>query len=412
MKKMLTPKEVASSIGVSYWTVLRMIKRGELKALRTPGGHYRVPIYALEQQSILPRYKKTYEKMTAVEKNIEAFRKYFTQDLAKILEIIQSYQGLPTISDLARMLNVHVSSIWYKIKRLRTGGFAFGADVDHYRLGLIKLLIFLDRVISPNDIPSTFLRYYAPIVPKGLFLIYYLPLTYDIEDLLKYLPRTFLEQYWVVEETYYSKPKYTLYYDFSVKQIMFNWTLMEKRFYEKLGKVVFAKPEAPSRIDLIDLLIVKELEKNPFISLRDVQLKIKMHGINIKYSRVLRHFKNHLLNRGVIRGIKLRLIPLPTEYNTLFIARVEGVSTALFSLVSTLLEHPALSTANISFKKNQVFIAGVIPLSEVVTLTSFMESLKGIREVEVKLLDRKRRIAFTIPYAREFYHGKWILKFK
>ena len=187
---------------------------------------------------------------------------------------------------------------------------------------------------------------------------------------------------------------------------------MEDRYYEKLGKVFFTKPEAPSRIDLIDLLIVKELEKNPFISLRDIQLKIRMHGINLRYSRVLRHFKHHLLNKGVIRGIRLRLIPLPSEYNTLFIARVSGELTSLFSLVSVLLEHPAFTTANVSFKRNQVFIAGVIPLSEVVTLTSFIESLKGIREVEVKLLDRKRRIAFTIPYAREFYHGKWILKFK
>ena len=409
---MLTPKEVASNIGVSYWTVLRMIKRGELKALRTPGGHYRIPIYALENQSVTLHYEKLRKKASAVERNIEAFRKYFTPDLARILEIIQSYQGLPTISNLARTLNAHVSSVWYKIKRLRAGGFAFGADVDHYKLGLVKLLVFLDRMISTNDIPSTFLRYYAPIVPRGLLLTYYLPLTYEIEDILKYLPETLLEEYWIAEETYYSKPKYTLYYDFVEKQILFNWSLMEDRYYEKLGKVFFTKPEAPSRIDLIDLLIVKELEKNPFISLRDIQLKIRMHGINLRYSRVLRHFKHHLLNKGVIRGIRLRLIPLPSEYNTLFIARVSGELTSLFSLVSVLLEHPAFTTANVSFKRNQVFIAGVIPLSEVVTLTSFIESLKGIREVEVKLLDRKRRIAFTIPYAREFYHGKWILKFK
>ena len=412
MKKLLTPKEVASSIGVSYWTVLRMIKRGELKALKTPGGHYRVPIYALEQQPMVFRYRRFQEKTSAVERNIEAFRKYFTSDLAKILETIQSYQGLPTISDLARMLNAHVSSIWYKIKRLRAGGFAFGADVDHYKLGLVKLLVFLDRIVSTDEIPSTFLRYYAPVVPKGLLLIYYLPLTYNIDDILKHLPKTFLEQYWVTEETYYSKPKYTLYYDFAEKHILFNWPLMEKRYYEKLGKVFLVKPEMPSRIDLIDLLIVKELEKNPFVSLREIQAKIKMHGINLRYSRILRHFKHHLLNRGVIRGIRLRLIPLPSEYNTLFVARVSGESTALFSLISTLLEHPAFTTANVSFKKNQIFIAGVIPLSEVVTLTSFIESLKGIRDVEVKLLDRKRRIAFTIPYAREFYHGRWILRFK
>lgn len=412
LRKMLTPKEVALSIGVSYWTVLRMIKKGEIKALRTPGGHYRIPIYALGNQTTIVPHTKVYREKLAIEKNIEAFKRYFTPDLAKILEVIQAYQGLPTISDLARMLNAHVSSIWYKIKRLRAGGFAFGADIDHYRLGLVKLLVFLDRVISINDIPSAFLRYYAPIVPKGLLLVYYLPLTYNIEDILRFLPKSFLEQYWVVEETYYSKPKYTLYYNFKEKNILFNWPLMENRYQEKLGKVAFAEPETPSKIDLIDLLIAKELEKNPFISLREIQLKIRMHGINLKYSRILRHFKNHLLGKSVIRGVRLRLIPLPSEYNTLFIARIQGNNLSLHALVSILLEHPAFTTANISFRRSQVFIAGVIPFSEIITLSAFIESLKGVREVEIKLLDRERRMAFTIPYTREFHHGKWVLRFK
>ena len=409
---MLTPKEVALSIGVSYWTVLRMIKKGEIKALRTPGGHYRIPIYALGHQTINVQYIKVYKEKSVIERNIEAFKRYFTPDLARILEVIQTYQGLPTISDLARILDSHVSSIWYKIKRLRAGGFAFGADIDHYKLGLVKLLVFLDKVISIDDIPGAFLRYYAPIVPKGLFLIYYLPLTYNIEDILKLLPKSFLEQYWVIEETYYSKPKYMLYYDFKRKDILFDWSVMASRYYEKLGKVVFAKPETPSRVDLIDLLIAKELEKNPFISLREVQLKIKMHGINLKYGRILRHFKNHLLGRGVIRGIRPRLVPLPSEYNTLFIARIRGDSLSLHALVSILLEHPAFTTAHMSFGRNQVFVAGVIPFSKIIALSTFIESLKGIKEIEVKLLDRDKRMAFTIPYTREFHHGKWVLRFK
>jgi len=412
LKKMLTPKEVALNIGVSYWTVLRMIKKGELKALRTPGGHYRIPIHVLNQQLIHSQHIKLDKEKSQIAENIEAFKKYFTRELARILEVMQSHQGLLTISDLARMLGLQVSSVWYKIKRLRAGGFAFGADIDHYKLGLIKLFIFLDRIISINDIPSAFLRYYAPIVPKGLFLTYYLPLNYDINNILKLLPRTFLEQYWVIEETYCSRPKYTLYYDFTNKTITFNWLLMEERFKEKLGKVVFKRPEVPTRIDLIDLLIAKELERNPFISLRDVQLKIRMHGINLKYSRILRHFKNHLLGRGVIRGIRLRLVPLPSEYNTLFIAKLHGNTQALHALISTLLEHPSFTTAHIAFKENYVFIMGVVPFSEIITLSTFIESIKGINEVEIKLLDRNRRRAFTIPYAREFYHGKWILRFK
>lgn len=411
MRKMLTPKEVAINIGVSYWTVLRMIKKGELKALKTPGGHYRIPAYSLSEK-LYHSYSTKYRERSSVRENIEAFKKHFTRDLAKVLEIMQAHQGLLTISDLARILGLQISSVWYKIKKLRAGGFAFGADIDHYKLGLIKLFVFLDRIISINDVPSAFLRYYVPVVPKGLFLTYYLPLKYDIDDILKSLPKAFLEHYWVIEETYHSRPKYTLYYDFDKKNIVFNWLLMEGRYKEKLGKVFFAKPEAPTRIDLIDLLIAKELEKNPFMSLRDIQLRIKIHGINLKYGRVLRHFRNHLLKRGVIRGIRLRLVPLPTEYNTLFIARLNGNQRSLHALISTLLEHPSFTGAGIAFEEGEVFIIGVIPFSEIITLTAFLESINGVKEVEIKLLDRSKRRAFTIPYAREFHHGKWILRFK
>ena len=411
MKKMLTPKEVAVNIGVSYWTVLRMIKKGELKALKTPGGHYRIPVYSLSEK-LYHSYSTKYRERSSVRENIEAFKKHFTRDLAKVLEIMQAHQGLLTISDLARILGLQISSVWYKIKKLRAGGFAFGADIDHYKLGLIKLFVFLDRIISINDVPSAFLRYYVPVVPRGLFLTYYLPLKYDIDDILKSLPKAFLEHYWVIEETYHSRPKYTLYYDFDKKNIVFDWLLMEGRYKEKLGKVFFAKPEAPTRIDLIDLLIAKELEKNPFMSLRDIQLRIKIHGINLKYGRVLRHFRNHLLKRGVIRGIRLRLVPLPTEYNTLFIARLNGNQRSLHALISTLLEHPSFTGAGIAFEEGEVFIIGVIPFSEIITLTAFLESINGVKEVEIKLLDRSKRRAFTIPYAREFHHGKWILRFK
>ena len=411
MKKMLTPKEVAVNIGVSYWTVLRMIKKGELKALKTPGGHYRIPVYSLSEK-LYHSYSTKYRERSSVRENIEAFKKHFTRDLAKVLEIMQAHQGLLTISDLARILGLQISSVWYKIKKLRAGGFAFGADIDHYKLGLIKLFVFLDRIISINDVPSAFLRYYVPVVPRGLFLTYYLPLKYDIDDILKSLPKAFLEHYWVIEETYHSRPKYTLYYDFDKKNIVFDWLLMEGRYKEKLGKVFFAKPEAPTRIDLIDLLIAKELEKNPFMSLRDIQLRIKIHGINLKYGRVLRHFRNHLLKRGVIRGIRLRLVPLPTEYNTLFIARLNGNQRSLHALISTLLEHPSFTGAGIAFEEDEVFIIGVIPFSEIITLTAFLESINGVKEVEIKLLDRSKRRAFTIPYAREFHHGKWILRFK
>ncbi len=44
---LLTPREVATEIGVSYATVKQWILTGKLKSIKTPGGHHRVPQSAL-----------------------------------------------------------------------------------------------------------------------------------------------------------------------------------------------------------------------------------------------------------------------------------------------------------------------------------------------------------------------------
>lgn len=43
MASFLTPREAALQLGISYPAVKQWIYRGKLKAIRTPGGHYRIP---------------------------------------------------------------------------------------------------------------------------------------------------------------------------------------------------------------------------------------------------------------------------------------------------------------------------------------------------------------------------------
>lgn len=45
---LLTPREAASAIGVSYATIKQWILNGKLKTMKTPGGHHRVPQSALK----------------------------------------------------------------------------------------------------------------------------------------------------------------------------------------------------------------------------------------------------------------------------------------------------------------------------------------------------------------------------
>ena len=47
--EMLSTGKVAKIFGVSSNTVLNWIKEGKLDAVKTPGGHYRVPISAVRE---------------------------------------------------------------------------------------------------------------------------------------------------------------------------------------------------------------------------------------------------------------------------------------------------------------------------------------------------------------------------
>ncbi len=59
---LLTPREAAKSIGISYPTLKHWILLGKLKTIKTPGGHHRIPLSELD--AYLPRQKKQSKNAT------------------------------------------------------------------------------------------------------------------------------------------------------------------------------------------------------------------------------------------------------------------------------------------------------------------------------------------------------------
>ena len=46
---LLTPREAAAAIGVSYSTIKQWVLAGKLRTIKTPGGHHRIPQAALKR---------------------------------------------------------------------------------------------------------------------------------------------------------------------------------------------------------------------------------------------------------------------------------------------------------------------------------------------------------------------------
>jgi molybdopterin-binding protein len=59
---LLTPREAAKTLGISYPTVKHWILTGKIRTVKTPGGHHRIPIGELDEY--LPRQKKKKKNLT------------------------------------------------------------------------------------------------------------------------------------------------------------------------------------------------------------------------------------------------------------------------------------------------------------------------------------------------------------
>src|ERR1700748_2723611 len=53
---LLSPREAAHRLGISYPTIKQWLYRGKLKGVKTPGGHYRIP--EAELDSLLHKAKR------------------------------------------------------------------------------------------------------------------------------------------------------------------------------------------------------------------------------------------------------------------------------------------------------------------------------------------------------------------
>ena len=79
---LLTPREAAAEIGVSYATIKQWILTGKLTTTKTPGGHHRIP-----QSALTPMSKSTPTKPTIQSR--ERFRAVSgrNQLVGKIVEV-------------------------------------------------------------------------------------------------------------------------------------------------------------------------------------------------------------------------------------------------------------------------------------------------------------------------------------
>ena len=202
----------------------------------------------------------------------------------------------PSYSEISRRTGVPIPTVRYILrKRLPRLGFSVKAAINYGALGLQRYLVIIKPNLPPNYMSRLlnmfgelmYLNYYTYLMRQGEFLtIFNLPPEY-FDDFRRFLDE--LKSLNIVAEYSVRKLLYMRVLPFRVDCFDFrkgvwrqNWT--ETRFWVPEQ---YEDPNPRPKLDKIDLLILKEVQKNAFIKYIDLAKILGLTRQTIK-----RHFEH------------------------------------------------------------------------------------------------------------------------
>jgi DNA-binding Lrp family transcriptional regulator len=266
----------------------------------------------------------------------------------EIIEKIQGTSGLPTITSLAEEMGMHVSTLWRRVKTLHDSNVVFMADINYSGLGIKRLLAISKKGIRGKHYDSPFLELEAPLIPKGVLLQYAAPAE-RLDEIVEKLRVEDVEgDVYIFDNYYHSKPNLRAYYDVVNRKVRPRWDyLLETVKASEFQRIV--TPKRRIKYDEIDLFILEQIESDPFLSMREIanrlqeavskgKWRIEPEFSNVTYSRVRRHFLNHIIGRGMVTGVHIKISHRPENLDIVLIYKTRD--QAAHRISSALAEHP------------------------------------------------------------------------
>jgi len=338
---------------------------------------------------------------------------------AKIIEGLGEHPR--NLSQLAEKIDLPSSTVAFRLKALiKQGYLTVRAKLNSPKLGLAKAAIIADtnrgfsdtlkKVIENVDYWSYTASCYGKL--NGSYGLFSFPFAYKAE-LEKYFEKakilgatTNYELLWTTN-IYEVAPNFE-WFDFKRKAWNFAW---QEWVEGVLGSVDvlpqrLVDPESYKvEVDYLDLLILKELEKDGF---RDFTQLSKV--LSITPQAVRHRYYQHVVGRNLITGYEVAVFPYPLQVSDLcaFVFNFPS-QEALAKFVNSLVDKPfVLSYAKV-IGKNSLLVHFYIPKIE---FSNFMESLNRltvreiIRDFYYVSIDVKSFKRQTVSYDY-FRGGKW-----
>lgn len=165
-------------------------------------------------------------------------------------------------------------------------------------------------------------------------------------------------------------------------------------------------PEAfPVKADEIDVLIIKELEKDAKISFKSLAKKLGISPQLVSY-----HFYTHLISRGLLESFEVAVFHFGKDSEfSFFILSFDGWEK-LARFASSLLDKPFVKALGKILGRNELYGYLYLPRSEFRRFLGVLSKLVRngfLKDYQYVIQDLTSSSRATIPY-QCFKKGKWV----
>jgi DNA-binding Lrp family transcriptional regulator len=226
----------------------------------------------------------------------------------------------PNISEIARQLGQFKESVRYRYKeKLLSKGFAVHVAVDHEKLGLRRMIIFIDFADAYKPIAQKmmsvlseegYLVSYEKVLPDGRYIVHCSVPDECIEDYREFFGAlqkkgVFKSMELHTFQWFRNPPMKTNLYDFDEGVWDFDWNTDTKLDRQAATHV----PSSKERFDSVDLLILKQLQMDGNRTLAEMA-----ELLNINYKTLTWHFRKHIEERKLIKGYVIKWMGTTYDY--------------------------------------------------------------------------------------------------
>jgi len=339
----------------------------------------------------------------------------------KILEAI-GIHGPRSITRVAKKLDMHPETVRFRIKRMRSSfPLFFVANVYHTFVGLRKVVVLAQATPGYEDLLLDCLKtneywlYTSPSYgsPETRLMVYGIPKEHmpEFEKFLQQVKNLGIAQdirvFWT---TCFQTVNLTRnWFDGDNRNWVFPWDEWIDEIQNERTELPFplVEPEDyPQKADYIDIIILKEFEKNAAVKFTDL---VKM--LNESLQTIEYHYKEHVIKERLLESWQTYMLYFDVATSDLMFFKFDfDRHDKLSKFALSLLDKPFVTTVGKVFSENSLLVQVYLPRAELGEFTKRLSKL--VREGFLRfyyyiILDGRRTKRETIPY-QSFKGQSWI----